>query len=222
MDRIWYREGGTGGYGQVGRSRGEYSFIGSLPLSGFQVDEFKLQVTMIRSPLIAKIKRTSVLVSVEKRLAEDLETMKKMAEILEKETDMLANYRPLSERLKEEDKEGDVKMEGPTKENGTADDAWVHRGTKLLEAYLEKRLPLADTDESKLLRVCVPSIGEFRAYIHQSVFPNSMPNFTAYYVCGHVSAIPSIGVLLLLLLRGYRRPCGRAAAQMCEAYQDSL
>jgi hypothetical protein len=109
---------------------------------------------MIRSPLIARIKRTSVLVSAEKRLAEDLETMKRMVEMLEKETDMLANYRPLAERVAE-DTEGDVKMTSPLKENGSNHENPVHRGSTALQARLDKLMPLIDeeTDETRVQRV---------------------------------------------------------------------
>lgn len=112
---------------------------------------------MIRSPLIAKIKRTSVLVSTEKRLAEDLDTMKRLVELLEKETDILANYKPLAERQSTEDKEGDIKMESPVKENGGDHSDHIHRGTKAVQTYLDAKLPAEDTDESRLLRVCIHS-----------------------------------------------------------------
>jgi hypothetical protein len=120
-----------------------------------QVDNFRLQVTMIRSPLIARIKRTSVLVSAEKRLAEDLETMKRMVDMLEKETDMLANYRPLAERVAE-DTEGDIKMASPLKENGSNHESHVHRGSAALQARLDKLMPPTDeeTDETRVQRVC--------------------------------------------------------------------
>lgn len=120
-----------------------------------QVDSFRLQVTMIRSPLIARIKRTSVLVSAEKRLAEDLETMKRMVDMLENETDMLANYKPLAERVAE-DTEGDIKMTSPVKENGSDHEIHVHRGSTALQARLDKLMPPADeeTDEARVQRVC--------------------------------------------------------------------
>jgi hypothetical protein len=138
-----------------------------------QVDNFKLQVTMIRSPLIAKIKRTSVLVSADTRLAKDLDIMRKLVNLLEKETDMLVNYKPLVERQTTEDKEGDIKMESPVKENGSDRTEHIHRGTKAVEAYLDKRLPAEDTDASRSQRVCIcltQDVQNLCLSIHRLVF----------------------------------------------------
>jgi hypothetical protein len=81
--------------------------------------------------------------------------MRKLVDILEKETDMLVNYKPLVERQTAEDKEGDIKMESPVKENGSDRTEYIHRGTKAVQAYLDKKLPAEDTDESRSQRVCM-------------------------------------------------------------------
>ncbi|KIM25618.1 hypothetical protein M408DRAFT_331147 [Serendipita vermifera MAFF 305830] len=147
-------------------------------LAGQEVDNFRLQVTMIRSPLIARIKRTSVLVSTEKRLAEDLKTMKKLVDLLEKEADMLANYKPLAERVAQ-DKEGDIKMESPVKENGSSQEGHVHRGSAALQARLDKLLPITgdETDEYRLQRLTV-SVDLYLNYLR-----------SAFYCCYYCAVI---------------------------------
>jgi hypothetical protein len=203
MDRIFYRKRRSQRHGAACRTRGKLrtwctrpAFIYSLP----QVESFKLQVTMIRSPLIAKIKRTSVLVSAEKRLAEDLETMKNLVNILEKETDMLANYIPLADRTKGAKDGDDVKMESPVKENGGGHDAHVHRGSAAVQARLEKMLPPENEDVSPSSRVCLPSNARYH-YIHLHSFCIAI----ACSIRRYVSELPSFCILLLLLLCSYRR-----------------
>ena len=130
---------------------------------------------MIRSPLIAKIKRTSVLVSSERRLEEDLHTIRRLAALLEKESHMLANYKPLSQRASG-DVEGDVKMESPIKEGGGDDEQTNQSGIKAVEARLEKLLPPSDNEEAKSQRVCIPPsppIGVFMCIL--PVFVHSFP-----------------------------------------------
>ena len=155
---------------------------------------------MIRSPLIAKIKRTSVLVSGERRLEEDLHTIRRLAALLEKESHMLANYKPLSQRASG-DVEGDVKMESPIKESGGGDDEQTNQsGIKAVEARLEKLLPPADNEEAKPQRVCIPQV-------FQSVYSCAFclcPS-TAFHDCRLIPRLPPLCILLLLLLRGYRR-----------------
>lgn len=123
---------------------------------------------MIRSPLIAKIKRTSVLVSTDKRLEEDLETMKKLVSLMEVETNMLANYKPLVERQTGQEEASspvkqepdvkaepeDVNMASPTKENGFDAEHHISRGSAAVEARLKEKLPTPDNEENKSLRVC--------------------------------------------------------------------
>lgn len=172
---------------------------------------------MIRSPLVARIKRTSVLVSAEKRLTEDLETMKKMIDIMEKETDMLANYKPLAQRVAQ-DTEGDIKMESPVKENGSSDESYVHRGSIALQARLDKMLPLTEdeTDESRLQRVCNSSAEALgRIFI---IFSFVLVRSAAHSFRGSIPELPSFRFLLLLLLRCHCGPSRRTATEMCQTY----
>ncbi len=110
---------------------------------------------MIRSPLIARIKRTSVAVSTEERLSEDLETMKNLVAALEKETHTLTNYKPLAARIADKETDGDVKMETSENTIPEPDLQHVHRGSAAVEKLLEKRLPPADAEGASLIRVCL-------------------------------------------------------------------
>lgn len=176
---------------------------------------------MIRSPLIARIKRTSVLVSTEKRLAEDLETMKRMVHMLEKETDMLENYRPLAERTAH-DMEGDVKMASPVKENGSNDESHVHRGSAALRARLEKLLPITneeETDEARIHRVCKPRPNGRTMHLPFCVM-HVCP--AAHNLRGSVLDLSPFRLLLLLLLCRHCRPSRRTTEKMRQACQNAI
>jgi hypothetical protein len=126
------------------------------------VDAFRLHVSQIHSPLISKIKVTSVIASEETRLEQDLETIRKLVATLEKEADMLERYVPIKEQeVKKEDLQN-VKAE-PTDEplqeanghtNGHVDNfPHADRGSVALEARLTKILPAEDGEGSKYRRV---------------------------------------------------------------------
>lgn len=125
------------------------------------MDAFRLHVSQIHSPLISKIKVTSVIASEESRLEQDLDTIRKLVATLEKEADMLARYVPIKvEETKEEPQ--DVKTEatdGPMQEtnghaNGHADNfPPADRGSTALEARLAKTLPSEYDEGAKYRRV---------------------------------------------------------------------
>jgi len=128
------------------------------------VDAFRLHVSQIHSPLISKIKVTSVIASEESRLEQDLDTIRKLVATLEKEADMLARYVPTKDKEREEKKEEsqDVKIEVtdvPIQEanghtNGHVDNfPPADRGSAALEARLTKILPPEEEEGAKYRRV---------------------------------------------------------------------
>ncbi|KAG8759946.1 hypothetical protein FRC14_004499 [Serendipita sp. 396] len=143
-------------------------------LSGQEIENFKLRVTMIRSPLIAKIKRTSVLVSGNERLEEDIDTMKRLVHILEVEADTLANYKPLAERTAVEGV--DVKMESPVKEEQESTD-YIHRGSAAVQARLDQMLPPLQGSESRYQRLAM-TVDLYLAYLR-----------SAFYCCYYCAVI---------------------------------
>ena len=72
------------------------------------MDAFRLHVSQIHSPLISKIKVTSVIASEESRLEQDLDTIRKLVATLEKEADMLARYVPIKAREEKKEEPQDV------------------------------------------------------------------------------------------------------------------
>jgi len=126
------------------------------------VDAFRLHVSQIHSPLISKIKVTSVIASEESRLEQDLDTIRKLVATLEKEADMLARYVPIKDREEKKEDPQDVKTEvtvEPIQEanghtNGHGDNfPPADRGSAALEARLTKILPPEDEDGPKYRRV---------------------------------------------------------------------
>jgi hypothetical protein len=126
------------------------------------VDAFRLHVSQIHSPLISKIKVTSVIASEEARLEQDLDTIRKLVATLEKEADVLARYVPIKDREEKKEEPQDVKTEvadvlmqdtnGHT--NGHVDNfPPADRGSTALEARLVKILPPEDQDGAKYRRV---------------------------------------------------------------------
>lgn len=145
-----------------------------------KIESFRLHVTLITSPLISKLKRTSILASVEERMEEDLETIKRLAVTLEKEADMLHKYEPLSDKpqnlnggatddvihtttisSKSEDAMKVEQNSGvlpPSQSNGKSEDSLaLDRGTMAVEARLATILPTGDdaTVKSKKVRKLV-------------------------------------------------------------------
>jgi len=126
------------------------------------VDAFRLHVSQIHSPLISKIKVTSVIASEESRLEQDLDTIRKLVATLEKEADMLARYVPIKNREEKKEEPQDVTTDvtdKPMQEanghtNGHADDfPPADRGSVALEARLTKILPSGDEEGTKYRRV---------------------------------------------------------------------
>ena len=126
------------------------------------MDAFRLHVSQIHSPLISKIKVTSVIASEESRLEQDLDTIRELVVTLEKESDMLARYVVVKDREEKKEEPQDVKTEvtegsmqganGHT--NGHTDDfPPADRGSTTLEARLTKILPPEDEDGAKYKRV---------------------------------------------------------------------
>jgi hypothetical protein len=126
------------------------------------VDAFRLHVSQIHSPLISKIKVTSVIASEESRLEQDLDTIRKLVATLEKEADMLARYVPTKDREEKKEEPQDVKTEvtdEPLQEanghtNGHVDNfPPADRGSVALEARLTKILPPEEEEGPKYGRV---------------------------------------------------------------------
>jgi len=126
------------------------------------VDAFRLHVSQIHSPLISKIKVTSVIASEESRLVQDLDTIRKLVATLEKEADILAQYVPTKDREEKKEEPQDVKTEvtdEPLQEtnghtNGHVDNfPPADRGSVALEARLTKILPPEEEEGVKYRRV---------------------------------------------------------------------
>lgn len=126
------------------------------------MDAFRLHVSQIHSPLISKIKVTSVIASEESRLEQDLDTIRKLVVTLEKEADMLTRYVPIKGKEETKEEPEGIKIEatdGPMQEtnghtNGHVDNfPPADRGSTALEARLAKTLPPEDEEGAKYRRV---------------------------------------------------------------------